>query len=221
MHDAKYKVFFHYKALNYSNIQQLSNIVSEKDSIKLYKIKCFRTIKENKVHHLDEKSFDSFETFLKYLDDDVKYLDNMLFIFIDSKKNEIWLKYDDIHERWELTYNEKTLEIDGFILNLKTLFKRNIVDVYKERKIMIFCIVLTNQLSICVLSKITGFISYFFDILLLITLLLNIILKCKPYREHKFIQKNKDEIVLSIIFYILGIITTFIIDFIKMIIQNK
>ena len=126
------------------------------------------------------------------------------------------MKYDDIYNRWELTYNKKSIEIDGLILNIKSIFRRNIIDIYKQNKHTIFWIVLAIQVTVCVIFQATGIISYILDVLLIITMLLNVFLKYKPYQSHKFIEKNKDEIILSVIFYILGVATPYAINFIKL-----
>lgn len=221
MFDAKYKVVFKYKELSYSDIESISNIIKSTDSIKLYKIVSSREIKENKVLHSEERKFKNFTDFLDYLSEDIKCLDELRFIFMDKNGDEIWLLYTGIFNKWELTYNKKTMEVDGFVSNIRNIFKRNIIDIYKQKKLTIFWIVWTLQVTACIILKINGIISYFLSISLIIAMLLNVILKRKPYRNHKFIKKNKDEIILNIIFYALGVITPYILEFIKSAINYK
>ena len=221
MFDAKYKVVFKYKELSYSDIESISNIIKSTDSIKLYKIVSSREIKENKVLHSEEREFKNFTDFLDYLSEDIKCLDELRFIFMDKNGDEIWLLYTGIFNKWELTYNKKTMEVDGFVSNIRNIFKRNIIDIYKQKKLTIFWTVWTLQVTACIILKINGIISYFLSISLIITMLLNVILKRKPYRNHKFIKKNKDEIILNIIFYALGVITPYILEFIKSAINYK
>lgn len=221
MFDAKYKVVYKYKELSYSDIESISNIIKPTDAIKIYKIVASREIKENKVLHSEEKEFKNFDDFLEYLSEDIRYLDKLRFIFMDKNGDEIWLTYTDIFNKWELTYNKKTMEVDGFVSNIRNIFKRNIFDIYKQKKFTIFWVIWTLQVTSCIILKIDGIISYFLSILLLITMLLNALLKRKPYRNHKFIKKNKDEIILNIIFYALGVITPYILEFIKSAINYK
>ena len=214
MYDSKYKVDFHFKELSYKKIEEIIKIIDLSEGFKICRIATSRKIKQNGIVHLDKREFKNSKDLLKYLNSNVKYLDALEFVLLDSRENEVWLKYIEIYGRWELTYNKKTMEIDGFILNIRNVFKRNIFDFYIQNKFVIFWSIYGLQVLGGKILTTKATITYTIDILLIISMLF-LLLKRKPYRNYKFINKNKDEIILNIFFYLLGILTSILPNIIK------
>ena len=62
----------------------------------------------------------------------------MILFSIENDKN-IWLEYDN--NRWTLSYEQPSIVMDGIILNLKQIFRYNLINLYKSKKDIIGLIV--------------------------------------------------------------------------------
>lgn len=214
MFDAKYKREFSFKSLSYKDIKKIIEIIDESEEFEMFEIYSSRLLKCNKIKNFDKKIFKGSQEFLDYLNADVKCLDNLKFVFVDKNYNRIVLEYDDIYYRWELTYYVDNLQINGLILKLNSIFKKSILGCYKQFQWIIiwylafFCVCFT-------LLKYNVVFLFSLFMLLIILLSLAIIFKCKPYHNNKFINNNKDSIILGFLFYALGIITPSLIDVVR------
>lgn len=210
MYNFKYKTNFKYKALKKDDMIKIFNIISNIDGLFVEKINTCRKIKTYRNVEFDKNEFLSFDDFIAYLDNDINYLDKICFNLKTDEGEELDLEYDDAFDNWELTYNKSTKTIDSFILHIKKIFKKPALDLYKKIRWIIFYIAYAIEIILVFVCKIRNKYITIYSILVLLIGITNYFLKCKPYINNKYILRNRD----NIIFYILGVLTPYIIDFI-------
>ena len=210
MYDYKYKKEYKYKQLKRTDIEKLQEIIGSIDGLNVKVIKTYRKMKINKIVDEQKKEFDNFEDLLIYLNDSVNYLENFSMEMITEEKEKVDLEFDKYFYNWELTYNKQTKTIDSLILNLSTIFKFSLTDFLKKKHWIIFWILYGFQLFLTFYLKDKSIFTTIYSLFILFLSILNFFIKCRPYANNKFINRNKDNIV----FYFLGVITPYIIDFI-------
>ncbi len=217
MYNTDYKVLFRYKTLNYKDIEKIKEIIDKSNSLKVIKVYSSREIKKNRIIHNDKNEFENLDYFLEYLNNDIDYLDTLVIKMNDKNHNEITLSFNTVFNRWEITCDKKTMEFDGLILNLNAIFKFKLIDFYKRNKMILFFTVWFIYVIISLFFKKDGPIVYSLGLSVIALPIINIFMKCKPYKNNKFIVLNKDNIILGFLFYIAGVITPYIINLIVMI----
>lgn len=210
MYNFKYKTNFKYKALKKDDMVKISNIIDNIDGLFVEKISTCRKIKTYRNVEFDKNEFLSFDDFIAYLDNDINYLDKICFSLKTDEGENLDLEYDDAFDNWELTYNKSTKTIDSFILHIKKIFKRSALDLYKKMRSIIFYMAFAIQLILEHVCKINNKYIAIYSVLVLCMGIISLFLKCKPYVNNKYILRNKD----NIFFYVLGVLTPYIIDFI-------
>lgn len=210
MYDYKYKKEYKYKQLKKTDIIKLQGIIESIDGLDVKVIKTYRKMKINKIVEEQKKEFNNFEDLLIYLDDSVNYLENFSIEMVTDEKERVDLEFDKYFYNWELTYNKQTKTIDSLILNLSSVFKFNLADLFKKKHWIIFWMLYGIQLFLTFYLKDKSIFTTIYSFLILLFSILNFFIKCRPYSNNKFINRNKDNIV----FYFLGVITPYIIDFI-------
>ncbi len=208
MYNYKYKKKFNYKTLTREDIVKISNIINNIGGISLVEIKSYRQSKHNKIVEEDKNEFSSFEEFMTYLDKDISYLDELC-ISLKTEENEfVDLEYDKYFYNWEILYRKTTKTIDSLILNIRSIFKINIIDLYKKYRWWFFGIPYIIQLILVLVLKLNNKYVNIYSLFVLLIGITNWFVKLKPYKNNKYIKRNKD----NIIFYILGVITPYIIE---------
>lgn len=210
MYDYKYKKEYKYKQLKRTDIKELQGIIESIDGLNVKVIKTYRKMKINKVVEEQKKEFNKFEDLLMYLDDSVNYLENFSIEMITDEEERVDLEFDKYFYNWELTYNKQTKTIDSLILNLSNVFKFNLIDFFKKKHWIMFWMLYVIQLFLTFYLKDKSIFTTIYSFLVLFLCILNLFIKCRPYSNNKFINRNKD----NIFFYFLGVITPYVIDFI-------
>lgn len=209
----KYEKNFNFKTLKYKDVITLSEIIKNTINIKITYIYISRKLKTSTFTKIDEQNFKNFEELINYLDNNnVKYLDQFRIDLVVEEDNYGSLKFDIYSDKWYLSYEKESIIYEGLISRLKKIFNINLIDVYVPKRFIIFWIIWFLNLIICIVLKLNNYFSIISNIMISIIAILNFNLKCKPYKNNKFLIKNKDSIILSIIFYILGVITPYIIE---------
>ena len=210
MYDYKYKKEYKYKQFKRTDIEKLQEIIERIDGLNIKVIKTYRKMKINKLIEEQKKEFDNFEELLTYLDDSVNYLENFSIEMITEEKEKVDLEFDKYFYNWELTYNEQTKTVDSLILNLSTVFTFSLTDFFRKKHWIIFWVLYGIQLFLTFYLKDKSMFTTIYSLFILFLSILNFFIKCRPYANNKFINRNKDNIV----FYFLGVITPYIIDFV-------
>lgn len=210
MYDYKYKKEYKYKQLKRTDIIKIQGIIESIDGLNVKVIKTYRKMKINKIVEEQKKEFIKFEDLLIYLDDSVSYLENFSIEMVTDENEKVDLEFDKYFYNWELTYNKQTKTIDSLILNLSTVYTFNLTDFLKKKHWIIFWILYGVQLFLTFYLKDKSIFTTIYSFFIMLLSIFNFFIKCRPYSNNKFINRNKDNIV----FYFLGVITPYIIDFI-------
>ena len=210
MYDYKYKKEYKYKQLKRTDIEKLQEIIESIDGLSINVIKTYRKTRRNKVVEEQRKEFNKFDDLLTYLDDSVNYLENFSIEMITDEKEKVDLQFDKYFYTWELTYNKQTKTIDRLILNISNVFTFNLIDFLRKKHWIIFWLLYAIQLFLTLYLKDKSIFTTVYSFIILGLSIFNIFIKCRPYANNKFINRNKD----NIFFYFLGVITPYIIDFI-------
>lgn len=218
MYNAKYKKEFSFKTLNYSDFLKLLEIIDATKELSIENISISRKIKINGISNNDSNNFNNIKDLKEYLNEDIKYLDEVKICIKVNEKSNLELEYNDIYNKWFLSFNDNSMVIDGLILNLKSVFRFNFLDFVKSKKSLIFWIVWITQVVLCVLFKIDGIFSIILSFSAIMLSILNFSLKLKPYSNNNFYKKHRD-LILNFIFYVLGVITPYLIDYVRNIIK--
>lgn len=192
-------------------LKKISGILDNNDNIKSISIYSWRNVKENGIKTRDAQTFTDIVSLINYIEENNVNCLNALEINIYYKnKNSAKFEYDDFEHRWELSYYNQDENIDSLIFNLKPLLKNSLFKFFRQYRS--FVLIMLTVFDLILISnynlnksfvRVINFLFYvlFADIFLV---------KNIPYREYKFLSRNKDSIILSIIFYVLGLVTPFI-----------
>ena len=217
MYNYKYKKEYKYKQLKKIDIMKLQEIIEGIDGLNVKVIKTYRKMKINKIVEEQKKEFNKFEDLLIYLDDSVNYLENFSIEMITDENEQVDLEFDKYFYNWELTYNKQTKTIDSLILNLSNLYTFSLIDFFKKKHWIMFWILYGIQLFLTFYLKDKSNFTVIYSFIIIFLSIFNFFIKCRPYSNNKFINRNKD----NIIFYFLGVITPYIIDFIINLLKHK
>lgn len=217
MYNYKYKKEYKYKQLKKIDIMKLQEIIEGIDGLNVKVIKTYRKMKINKIVEEQKKEFNKFEDLLIYLDDSVNYLENFSIEMITDENEQVDLEFDKYFYNWELTYNKQTKTIDSLILNLSNLYTFSLIDFFKKKHWIMFWILYGIQLFLTFYLKDKSIFTVIYSFIIIFLSIFNFFIKCRPYSNNKFINRNKD----NIIFYFLGVITPYIIDFIINLLKHK
>ncbi len=217
MYNYKYKKEYKYKQLKKIDIMKLQEIIEGIDGLNVKVIKTYRKMKINKIVEEQKKEFNKFEDLLIYLDDSVNYLENFSIEMITNENEQVDLEFDKYFYNWELTYNKQTKTIDSLILNLSNLYTFSLIDFFKKKHWIMFWILYGIQLFLTFYLKDKSIFTVIYSFIIIFLSIFNFFIKCRPYSNNKFINRNKD----NIIFYFLGVITPYIIDFIINLLKHK
>ena len=201
-------VTFSNSPLTTEKLVKLDNIICSNDSISSIDIYITRRVKENKVKITESHGFNKIKELINYIEVNEIEKINDIRINIYSEKKMYVLEYNNAYLRWEFSFNEQDTNADSLILNLNVIFKNNIFSIYRQYRGVILYIISIIYFAIMytMYNKIhflfLGFISFVYLLLILDVIFVRNI----AFRENKFIINNKDEIIISIISFIAGLI---------------
>lgn len=210
-------IIFSNTALNIKKLEKLSKILDNNDNIKKLDIYSSRYLKENKIKFNDSKTFHAVDELINYINEnDIKIINDIEINIYYKNKNNARLKYENFDHRWELSYWEQDTNIDSLIFNLKPLMKNNPIKMFRQYRNLILLLMCGFWfVLIFTLGKTPPIIvSSVFNSIYIFLFVDMFMVKNVAIREYKFITKNKDDIILSIISYILGVITPYVINWI-------
>ena len=210
MYDYKYKKEYKYKQLSRKKLEELKDVIENIEGLNVKNINVNLTKKTNKLVEEQKQKFKSFNELFYFLDGGINRLEDFDWRMITKDGDIIDLEFDRYLYNWELTYNKQTTITDSLILNLSNIFTFDIVSLFKrkERTLLLACLVI--QLSSMIVFEFKSYMTILSSILSLIMFLICTYDKCRPYNENVFIERNKD----NLFFYVLGVITPYIINFI-------
>lgn len=217
-------IIFSNTALDINKLNRISEILDNNDNIETLNIYSSRKTKENKIRINDSRSFESVKELINYINEsDIEILDNLeINIYYEDKNNAI-LKYEKFEYRWELSYSNQDSNIDSLIFNLKPLMRNNPLKLFRQYRkllfLLVFAIWFTIQITIDKASE--QHVLWIFNSIAILSFIDMFLVKNVAFRENKFIRRNKDSIILSIISYVLGVITPYAINFVIGLINNR
>lgn len=100
------------------------------------------------------------------------------------------------------------------------MFHFSIINFYKSEKTLIFLSYWLLFVSLLFTTKLKGIIGFLLLIILVILSILTNFVKCRPYKNSEFLKKNRDSIILGIVFFFLGIIAPYGIELLIKLIKN-
>lgn len=208
------EIVFSNKSLNYKNILKLKEIIDGNENIDSVKIYTVRNIKQKRIKIRDCQSFDNINSFIEYLDlKQISKLESIEIKFFFKNRNSACLMYDDFPCNWILKYDNQDFNVDSIIYNLNDMIKDNVFRKYRKYRSLIIISLASCGLIYSIFAT-NHLITYVILFLFLLLEVDSIFFKNLAYKENNFISKNKDSIFLSALFYVLGVITPYIIEFV-------
>lgn len=206
-------IIFSNTALNMNKLKRISEILDNNDNIDKLNIYSSRKIKNNKIRINDSQSFTSVNELINYINEsDIEILDDLEINIYYKDKNKAMLKYENFEHRWELSYFNQDSNIDSLIFNLKPLMRNNPLKFFRQYRSLLFSF-LCGMWFIILLTigkAPEPSVSWTFTSVYILLFIDMILVKNVAFRENKFISRNKD----NIIFYVLGVITPYAINFV-------
>ncbi len=214
---------FSNKTLNYASFKELFDRLQKVENIDKVKIAIKYTEKKDNIKKVYEKVFDSIDELLQNVEK-IKSLDEIEIKFYNQDVLAT-LTYESRAIGWHLNYNQENNTTNSIIYVLNSFFKPSLLkNIWLYKKYYIFLVLYTIfMILVCIYSEhmqissekeiiytILIFIPFF---ILFICAMGNDILKVKKaYKNNKFWENHKVDIIQNIIFYILGVVTPYIIS---------
>jgi len=210
-------IIFSNTALSIKKLEKISRLLDINESIQNLDIYSTRYIKENKIKINDSKTFHSIRGLIEYINEnDIRIINDIEINIYYKNKNKARLKYENFNHRWELSYYDQDSNVDSLIYNLKPLIRNNPLKFFRQYR-MLFLSFLCGMWFIILLTlgkTPPTTVSNVFNSIYIVLFIDIFFVKNVAFREYKFLTKNKDDIILSIISYILGVITPYVINWI-------
>lgn len=205
--------------LNKKKLEKLREIFSNNEEIDKLSIYTTRALKEDGIKIKKVETFYTFDEMIEYINQNSIVKINLINIELRYKKNRlVAFEYNGYDYNWVFRYQEKDTYTDSIIYNLNNLFKHQKLSFISTYFNILLWII---SLGYLIIRYCLDFNNFYFDLIYLIVwsiLLILILLNNKnAYKENKFIERNKDSIILSIIFYILGFVSPYIVNLIQLI----
>lgn len=208
-------IIFSNTALNINNLKKISEILDNNDNISTLNIYSSRKTKDNKIKIIDSHSFSRVDELIKYINQsNIEIIDDLEFNIYYKDKNMATLKYENFDNRWELSYFEQNSNIDSLIFNLKPMMRNNPFKIFRQyRNLFLSFIWGMWVLMLLMTGKVPETsVSWTFNAIYILLFADMFLIKNVAFREYKFISRNKDNIILSLISYVLGVITPYVIN---------
>lgn len=223
---------FSNKTLNYASFKELFERLQKVENIDKVKIAIKYTENKDNIKKVFEKVFNSIDELLQNVEK-IKSIDE-----IEGKfyKQEVLatLTYESRTNGWRLSYHKENNTTNSIIYVLNSFFKPNLIKniwAYKKYYILlglytIFMIsvgIYSEHIQISSEKEIIYAILIIIPFLILFTCVMrNDILGIKKaYKNNKFWENHKVDIIQNIIFYVLGIVTPYIISWIRNLINTN
>lgn len=211
------------KTLNYNSFKKLFQRLQKVENIEKTTIYISYNEKKNELKKIHNQTFDSICKLLENVKD-LNKIDNIEVEFL-YKNFTILLKYGDNHF-WELVYTNEDNVSNAIKFILYDFFKPNFFENIFIKKTFILWIIWWGLLSIISSKfgdvKVNSPLGLTMSIIIFLTCsclilveLYKFIIRTKPYRNNKFWEEHKIEIIQNIIFYLLGVITPYIITYVS------
>lgn len=200
--------------LTKNKLKDLKNILDDNDEINKLIVDITIVTKTEGIKINLNKSFSSIGELIDYIEKNNIDKINILSIELWYKETKkAFLEYDRCECCWILKYDEKNNYTDSIVYNLNTFFKNRVLYLFKSHVEDLFYF--TSVMYIIIKFNFDTindiFLLSFFVIWAI--LFFNTIFKNRcAYWENQFFERNRDSIILSIIFYALGVITPYILQ---------
>lgn len=202
------KIEFSNTALNSKSLNKISNLLDNNSNIKEIILYSSRDMKENHIKFSDSQTFNSVSELINYIDtNSISLLKSLEINIYYKNKNKATLVYEDWTHKWELSYHEQDENIDSLVYNLQPLLRNSAFKIYRQYRRIIILFISISHIILSFSYDIPKYIVYILDLIYFGYFVDLFFVKNVPYREYKFFQRKKDDIILSIIFYVLGVIT--------------
>lgn len=210
------KIEFSNTALNSKALNKISDLLDNNSNVKEIIIHSSRDMKENHIKFSDSQTFKSVIELINYIDTySISLLKSLEINVYYKNKNKATLVYEDWTNKWELSYFEQDENIDSLIYNLQPLLRNSIFKIYRQYRNFIVVFLSVSYIILSISVDVHRFVTYIVDFIYLLYFLDVIFVKNVPYKEYKFFLRKKDDIILSVVFYILGVITPWICSLIQ------
>lgn len=209
----RHEIFLFDKTLDLKEINQIIKIVENIPEIELDNISIKNVSRVNGIKEYINKRIEDVSEAKKYFGE-IDKIESVAFnLKVKNTKSSFSLHYNEYAffvRGWNIEYNQNNAYVDAFVYNIKKIFRPSILDVYNSIRYMglfvmwfisIITLAIDNQniTNIIVISQ----IIYILDCVLR---------RRKAYKRSTFFKEHKDEIILGVIFYVLGVITPYIIN---------
>lgn len=210
------KIEFSNTALNSKALNKISDLLDNNSNVKEIVIHSGRDIKENHIKFSDSQTFKSVNGLIEYIGEhNIGLLKSLDINIYYKNKNKATLAYKEWTNKWELSYFEQDENIDSLIYNLQPMLKNSLLKIYRQYRNFIVVFLSVSYIILSISVDVQRFVTYIVDFIYLLYFLDVIFVKNVPYKEYKFFLRKKDDIILSVIFYILGVITPWICSLIQ------
>lgn len=207
------KVVFSNTALNCKKLKKIGDLLDNNHEVDKLIIYSVRNIKENHIKIHDSQTFNSIQELMDYINENnIKTLESLEFNIYYKNKNKATLNYEAFDYRWELSFYNQDNNTDSLIFNIKPLLRNNPMKFFRQHRNLVLSFICGLWfMLVLVLGKAPNiYISMIFNTIYILLFIDIFFIKNVAFREYKFISRNKD----NFIFYFLGVITPYIINFI-------
>lgn len=209
------------KALNFKSFKKLFEDIQTVENVDETKICISFTEKNKNLKKRYDEEFNSIPELLECVRK-LKKIDSIEVDFL-YKKSIIKLKYDVYDYCWILDYNEENNVTNAIRFILQKHFNTNFIKNFIFQKTFILWLIFWGISLITLLliesekltsniGKIAAIIVFSILALLIVLDIYKILRRTKPYINNKFWEEHKIEIVQNIIFFVLGVITPYVIS---------
>lgn len=209
-------IIFSNTVLNMNKLKKISEILDNNDNIKTLDVYSSRKTKDNKIKVIDSRAFKSINELINYINEqNVEILDDLEINLYYKEQNNAKLKYENFEHRWKLSYTNQDSNIDSLIYNLKPLMRNNPFKIFRQYRGLFVSFLCGMWFVILLTIRKTPepSLSWTFNLIYILLFIDMFLFKNVAFRECKFISRNKDNIILSLISYVVGVITPYIINF--------
>lgn len=215
---------FSNKSLNYSGMEKLFNEIDKIENIQAININISHSIKKDNIHRKEDETFNNIKDFLNTLKN-LNKIDSIE-IKLHTNNSIITLEYTEYTKGWKMHYDNQNNVTKTMTYILNNHFKPNILKKILFENIFIVWIVfgfinwiISNYFNIIYkdTNEIPMGVKFYYYIVAVIFIFLillsvyNLIKRKKPYKNSKFWEKHKFDIKINIVFFLLGVLTPYVI----------
>lgn len=203
------------KTLNYKKMKEMIELIEATDKIRICSIKVVTNKKDGNKQTEYIEDFHKANDFIEYISDKKKVNEIEINMEEEEKNDSLKLEFNKYERIWQLKYSNETNNIITLICKLKNFFHITIITKLLNKSDLLtivlgvyvfFVGIQKNDLiptSILLMASVILLILYWYSF------------RKKPFKNNKFWEEHKVDIILNIIFYILGFVTPLIFEFIN------